>query len=142
MIDIKGFLDNEIHGVQQIYNECALQLELALYLRLCGHSVCLELPFSVRSLEESSRRPKRELDVWVSDGTTRTAIELKVPLQGRVPETMYDFCADLEFVESIVRAREADCGYCLLVSNNRQFWEGATSEQSIYRFFRQKGTLL
>jgi hypothetical protein len=56
MIHLKVFLDNEVTGVEHVYNEHALQLELALYFRQQDYRVRLELPFSVESLTGSIQR--------------------------------------------------------------------------------------
>ena len=140
MLDIRGFLDSPEQKTGAIRNERALQLELGCYLRDQGFRIEFERAFTVDSLTGSTRKPKRDLDLLVSENDGTTAIELKVPLAGRVPETMYDFCADIEFVEGLVRLKLVDRGFCLLVTNNRQFWTG--SQSGIYDFFRTKNAFL
>lgn len=133
--EIATFLATPPLDCGPLYNERSLQLELGVFLRSRGFGVEFERPFRVEFQTGSTRKPKRDLDIIaVKEGTT-TAIELKVPLSGRVPETMYDFCTDVAFVESIVRMGAADKGICLLVTNERQFWYGV-NEVGIYSYFR------
>lgn len=85
---------------------------------------------------------KRNLDLLVRNNGKTTAIELKVPLNGRHPETLYDFCNDIAFVEGILRAGHADTGFCLLLTSDRVFWSDSGRGSPIHNFFRRKGSLL
>src|SRR5579883_3088901 len=133
--DVETFLDADHREAGPVYNEHSLQLELGCFLRGRGYSVEFERPFATTSLPGSTRKAKRELDMLVVSGEYRSALELKVPLAGRVPETMYDFCADIEFVEGLVRARVAERGMALLVTDEGQFWRG--EPRGIYEAFRR-----
>src|SRR5262249_55870117 len=124
------------------FNEHGLQLELGIHLRSLGYRVQFERPFSVSVRANSTKRPKRELDMLVVRGETKTAIELKTPLAGRVPESMYDFCADIQFVEQLIEMKYADFGFCLLVTNERQFWHSDLRFDGIYGFFRNSNLAL
>lgn len=138
--DVRKLLDVEALDCGPIYSERSFQLELAWFLRRCGYQVEFERPFEVDSLPGSTRAPKRDLDLLVSSSGRKTALELKVPLAGRVPEAMYDFCADLAFLEGLIRANVVQTGLALLVTNNRQFWQGAKG--GIYEAFRRPGARL
>lgn len=140
--DIENFLMTPIKGVGAIFNEHGLQLELGIYLRSGGYEVQFERPFKIDTRANSTKRPKRELDILVIRDGIKVAIELKTPLAGRVPETMYDFCADLQFVEQLVALKQVDVGFCLMVTNDRQFWHSDLRSEGIYGFFRSHGTLL
>lgn len=139
---IEAFFEQAPKEAGSIYNERSLQLELAYWFRLAGALVEFERPFQVKRLPDSTCPPKANLDLLVRyDGIT-TAIELKVPLNGRHPETLYDFCNDVAFIEGIVRGRLADRGYCLLVTNDRAFWADSGRGSTIHNLFRCKGSKL
>jgi hypothetical protein len=142
MLNIGEFFEQPQPTVGPIANERALQLELAFYLRNNGYRVEFEKTFGVQSLPLSTRKPKQNLDLLVFDQGSAIGIELKVPLAGRVPETMYDFCADVEFVEGLTRLKFIDRGLCVLVTNNRQFWQSKPPTCDIYGFFRNADALL
>ena len=94
-----------------------------------------ERSFRVDFQTGSTRKPKRDIDIIaVKEGST-TASELKVPLSGRVAETMYDFGTGVAFVELIVRMGVADKGICRMVTNERQFWY-TVKGVGIYSYFR------
>lgn len=138
--ELRLFFDHPSEDAQEIYNEHSLQLELGVYFRSRGYKVQFERPFSITAPVGSTRKPKRELDLLLTLSGHRTAIELKVPLAGRVPETMYDFCADISFVEGLVSQKIMGCAYALLITDNRQFWTGQNS--GIYNLFREADSLL
>lgn len=127
----------------QIYNERSLQLELGFFLRShnCGQ-IEFERSFEVSTIDGATRKSKRNLDILINDGHHTTAVELKVPLAGRVPETMYDFCADISFIEAILRAGKAQSGYCIMVTSDPLYWRKSGSTGSIYDYFRSSGISL
>jgi hypothetical protein len=135
-LEIENFLRTPSAGVGKIFNEHGLQLELGIHLRCLGYEVQFERPFKVNLRANSTKRPKRELDMLVVDQGYKVAIELKTPLAGRVPETMYDFCADIQFVEQLIAMEAVDSGFCLLMTNDRQFWHSDLRSEGIYGFFR------
>lgn len=139
---IEHFLCSNDVGNESISNEHGLQMELGIYLRNIGYRVEFEQSFRLTPRPDSTKTPKRELDILITQSGIRTAIELKAPLAGRVPESMYDFCADMEFVEQLIESRFADRGFCLLVTNNRQFWYPPTATGGIYDFFRIRDCMM
>ena len=124
----------------EIKNECALQFELGCLFRRKGYSLNFECPLKVPSHPHSTRKQKTNLDLFVKRGRKSTAIELKMPLSGRVPLTMYDFCADISFLEMIIEHNEAKRGLAVMVTNEHNFWEGYLRE-GIYPYFRNSKEL-
>ena len=140
MIDlIEKFLNDDSLPVGTIENERALQLELGLFLRQQNHAVQFEKVCKVATHGSQTKQQKRNLDLLIGEASNALSIELKVPLAGRVPETMYDFIADIAFVEAIINSGIATRGICLMVTDDPLFWSGKA--QGIYRAFRSEGSL-
>jgi hypothetical protein len=93
-------------------------------------------------LAGSTLRPKTNLDLLVEVDGFKVAIELKVPLNGQHPETIYSFCADLEFVEAIKRAEMANSGYCVMATPDGAFWRDSGRGSPIHNLFRAPGEVL
>lgn len=72
--DIENFLMTPIKGVGAIFNEHGLQLELGIYLRSGGYEVQFERPFKIDTRANSTKRPKRELDILVTRDGIKVAI--------------------------------------------------------------------
>jgi hypothetical protein len=138
---IENFFLRAPEESRSIESERALQLELAYFFRMSGVSVQFERGISAPVPHGSNRKSKRYLDLLVHHNGLAVAIELKVPLSGRHPETMYDFCADIEYVESIVRAGYANSGYCLMFTNDKAFWDDSGRGSPIHDLFRRKGPI-
>jgi hypothetical protein len=139
---IESFFSKAPDACGSIYNERSLQLELAFAFRIAGFDVKFERPIRVPRPAGSTKKEKYNLDLIVSRNGQSAAVELKVPLNRRHPETMYDFCADLEFVESIMTAGKAEYGYCLMVTNDKVFWDDSGRGSRIHNLFRQPGSML
>lgn len=106
-----------------------------MYLRRLGYRVEFEVPLGAARLPNSTRPAKFNLDLLVTMNE-RFGIELKVPLSGRHPETMYDFCADIEFLESLKRAGSITRGICLMATDDRAFWTDSGRGSAIHDSFR------
>ncbi|WP_020183551.1 hypothetical protein [Methylotenera sp. 1P/1] len=123
-------------GAIEIYNEFSLQHELGLYLRsqLVDCKVQFERNVSHFNLMKANFE-KREIDIAVtsSSGERLSAIELKYPRNGQVPESMYGFCKDIAFLEQLVSAG-FQSAYFLAVADHKLFYSGAT--EGIYGLFR------
>jgi hypothetical protein len=119
-----------------IYNERSMQLELAYAFRRDGFHVEFERPFRVPRQVGSTLKPKQNLDILIRDGHETAAIELKVPLNGQHPETMYAFCADIEFVEALKRAGIVNRGFCIMLTNDKAFWDDSGRGSPIHDAFR------
>ncbi len=136
---LNRYFDNPGADAGPIYNERSMQLELAYAFRRDGFQVEFERPFPVPRLQGSTLKPKQNLDLLVTIGDEKAAIELKVPLNGQHPETMYAFCADIEFVEALKRAGVADHGFCLLLTDDKAFWDDSGRGSPIHNAFRCSG---
>lgn len=139
---IASYLNEPGENAGPVYNERSLQLEMGFALRRDGFQVEFERPFRVPRLEGSTLKPKLNLDLLVRQGADVAAVELKVPLSGRHPETMYDFCADIEFVESLKRAQVANHGFCLLLTRDQAFWTDSGRGSEIHDAFRRAESIV
>jgi len=124
-------------GAIEIYNEFSLQHELGIYLRnnLKGCKVQFERNVSHFKLAKSGLE-KREIDIAVTSrrsGAQLSAIELKYPRNGQVPESMFSFCKDIAFLEQLVSAG-FQSAYFLAVAEHRHFYSG--NSNGIYGLFR------
>ena len=123
-------------GAIEIYNEFSLQHELGLHLRsqLNGCKVQFERNVSHFKLAKSDFE-KKEIDIAVtsSSGQRLSAVELKYPRNGQVPESMYGFCKDIAFLEQLVAAG-FQSAYFLAVADHKHFYSGAS--EGIYGMFR------
>ena len=139
---LASFFEEAPEDCGPIYNERSLQLELACFFRAHGALVEFERPFVIHALEGSTCRVKSNLDLLIRRNHKTTALELKVPLNGRHPETLYDLCNDIAFIEGILRAGQADMGICLMLTKDRSFWSDSGRGSTIHNLFRSKGSLL
>lgn len=138
---IEQFFSLENSSGKRVENERALQLELALMFRDLGYDARFEAIQNVPANALSTKRQKSYLDIMVRKNGEFVAIELKVPLAGRVPETMYDYCADISFIEAIVESGQAQSGYSVMMTNDAGYWTG-NLKSGIYAPFRQSKFLL
>jgi hypothetical protein len=122
----------------EFFNEAELQHELAYWLRTNlapGAAVYLERP--VNSFFPNARGlAKKEIDLVVAsmDPTRYFAIELKCPRNGRVPETMFDACVDLQFLEQLMSAGFGGGLFVLHVDRATDYQAGI--QTGIYAHFR------
>lgn len=134
---IRRCLEGVEAGTVDVYNEAGFQHELGFLLRasLPGWKVELERNVSHFGLDKA-RFVKREIDLCIHapENRHRVAIELKVPMNGQVPEQMYAACKDIRFLEQLVDEGGFTQGFFLLVSDDPSFRRGAA--EGIYRFFR------
>ena len=129
----------------QIYNEFSFQHELGIYLRENiereQYLVQFErnVSFFMINKEETI---KKEIDIVIynTDKTEKYAIELKYPLNGQYPETMYSFIKDIKFCEQL-----ADNGFNGAISvvavGDKLFYDG-TLKEGIYKYFRNSKPIL
>lgn len=120
----------------EIYNEFSLQHELGIFLRaqLQGCKVQFERNVSHFNLAKTNFE-KREIDIAVTSpaGERLSALELKYPRNGQVPESMFSFCKDIAFLEQLVLAGFRSA-YFLAVADHKHFYAGAST--GIYGLFR------
>ncbi len=124
------------NGAIEIYNEFSLQHELGLYLRtqLVDCKVQFERNVSHFKLNKS-KFEKKEMDIAITSLSDEplSAIELKYPRNGQVPESMFSFCKDIAFLEQLVSSG-FQSAYFLVVADHKQFYSG--SSEGIYGLFR------
>ena len=124
------------NGTIAIYNEFSLQHELGLFLRthLVGCKVEFERNVSHFKLAKSNFE-KKEIDIAVTSptGERLSAIELKYPRNGQVPESMFSFCKDIAFLEQLVSSG-FQSAYFLAVADHKHFYSG--NDKGIYGMFR------
>ena len=120
------------------HNEAELQHELGYWLRRnlpLGMFTYFERPAS--SFFPSARGlVKKEIDLVVApeDRSWHLAIELKCPRSGRVPETMFDACRDLQFLEQLITAGFRG-GLFVMHAEDPAFYQSGM-QTGIYSYFR------
>lgn len=127
---IRDFFSKNDTVAHFVENELSLQLELALAMRTCGFNVKFEQ--DMKFFDGSG--VKKRLDLLVFDNEHTVAIELKLPRNGRVPETMFDFVKDVRFCEQIFENRMAHRTIAVLLTDDPKFWSGKST--GIYAPFR------
>lgn len=139
---LSSFLSSSGGGAAPVENERGLQMETGLMFREMGCLVRFEVSCKVEPLSQSHTKPqKRDIDLLVEAEGESLAIELKVPMAGRVPETMFDFYTDVAFIEAVVHKGIASRGACLIVTSDPGFWSG-TQSQGIYEPMRVPDAVL
>jgi hypothetical protein len=135
---VEAFLrDSESRGVE-FFNEAELQHELGYWLRTKlgpGMRVFFERPAD-SFFPQARGLVKKEIDLVAvpGDRTWHLAIELKCPRNGRVPETMFDACRDLQLLEQLLRVGFAG-GLFLMHVDDPSFYQSGL-KTGIYSFFR------
>ncbi len=134
---IREFFCETASSGAHFHNELCLQMELAIFLRakLPGRAVHLERPIT-DFVPRRGHDTKKEIDISIfgSAGEMLAAIEIKYPRNGRIPETMFDYCKDVEFCEAAVDAG-FESAYALLVTKDRGYSYGSF-QAGIYAHFR------
>ncbi|GHV71753.1 hypothetical protein AGMMS49928_25050 [Spirochaetia bacterium] len=79
---------------------------------------------------------KKEVDIIIEQGNNLPiAFELKMPMNGQVPEQMYKFVEDIVFLEELKASLLFGKCYLITVTNDSNFWQGSKSD-GIYAPFR------
>jgi hypothetical protein len=133
---IKHFAEAVGCGDIDVYNEFSLQHELGIFLRKSLSDCKIEFERSVSHFHFcKSEFEKKEIDIVVipQDSRPPSAIELKYPRNGQVPESMFGFCKDIAFLERLVRAG-FQSGYFLAFADHHRFYSG--NGGGIYGYFR------
>ncbi len=134
--EIKEFAQAIGRGEINIYNEFSLQHELGIFLRtkISGCKVEFERNVSYFNFDKSNF-VKKEIDIVISSPTGEhlSAIELKYPRNGQVPESMFSFCKDIAFLEQLILAG-FQSAYFLVVADHKAFYSG--EGEGIYGLFR------
>lgn len=140
---VEAFLrDSEGRGVE-FFNEAELQHELGFWLRTklpAGMCVFFERP-AASFFPQARGLVKKEIDLVVAPAERdwHIAIELKCPRNGRVPETMFDICRDLQFLEQLILAGFQGGLFVLHVDDPAFYQSGL--QTGIYSHFRGGVTL-
>jgi hypothetical protein len=80
---------------------------------------------------------KKKIDIVCETKQGITAIELKMPMNGQVPEQMFKFVEDIEFLEQLKRSGKFAQAFLIAVTKDHLFWEGRRTN-GIYAYFRGK----
>jgi hypothetical protein len=135
---VREFLCDAEENGAVFFNEQELQHELGYWLRtrlLDGTSIRFERPAS-SFVSTATGLVKKEIDLAISgpNSTWNFAIELKCPRNGRVPETMFDACKDIQFLEQLTSAGFSGAMFLMHV-DDPEFYE-AGRRDGIYAYFR------
>ncbi len=137
---VDNFFRSVVNNSIEIYNEPSLQFEFGYYLRNHlpeGHKVQFERPVDYFGLSKQAY-VKREIDVSVFVERTKPiiALEFKFPRNGRHPETMFDSCTDICFLEQLVSGCFGS-GIFVMAADDPLFWSGKDNRKVVYQFFRR-----
>ncbi|AUT00294.1 hypothetical protein CLI64_07800 [Nostoc sp. CENA543] len=145
MIDFRIYLHSFFSAVAKgevdIYNEFSIQHEFGCYLRSKLDStfkIQFERPVSFFNLNKSDF-VKKEIDIsiFTSDLSKKYAIELKFPRNGngKFPETMFDSCRDISFLEQLRDRGFTQCNF-VIVTDEPGFYKQVSEKIGIYQYFR------
>ena len=115
---IEDFLKKNLN-TEYIYNEFSLQFELGIFLRNNGFNVYFEKNVMAEFGKEYSKDfIKKEMDLYViGKDNEKYAIELKYPTNGAYPKRMFQFLADIQFMESVKKNLSFTKTFCLALVN-------------------------
>ena len=77
---------------------------------------------------------KKRIDI-VLELDYNVAIELKMPMNGQVPEQMFKFIEDIKFLEELKSSGKFKMCYLIIVTKDHNFWTGKDCN-GIYSYFR------
>jgi hypothetical protein len=123
--------------------EATFQFKLLMQLAKIFNENCI---FPERNIEyyyrlTSQDFSKKEVDIIIEQNNNlNIALELKMPMNGQVPEQMYKFVKDIKFLEELKATGIFDKCYLIVVTNDSNFWQGSKND-GIYSFFRNGQTL-
>lgn len=120
-----------------LYNEKTLQMELAIFLRHQRPELSIHLECPITHFGQRVDGSKKEIDISIVDATRSplSAIEVKMPINGRVPESMFDYCKDIRFCEMLVGVGFKSA-YAFILAPDRTFRKGREKDR-IYSYFRE-----
>lgn len=79
---------------------------------------------------------KKEVDIIIEQNNNQNiAIELKMPMNGQVPEQMFKFVEDIQFLEELKASGKFFQCFFIVVANDSNFWQGSKND-GIYAPFR------
>lgn len=143
-MNINKLIDDFIKLVKneeiELYNEFSMQHELGIYLREKlekKYKVQFERNVSYFIIEGTY---KKEIDITIFEhkDEPEIAIELKYLINGRVPESIYDCCKDIAFLEQLKDSGFKQC-YSIIIADPNFHTNGSRKKNSgIYSYFRDK----
>ena len=129
-------------GFDDFYNEATFQFKLLMQL---SKNFNENLIFPERNIEyyklNSKEYTKKVVDIILENVNNKNiAIELKMPMNGQVPEQMFKFVEDIKFLEELKESKIFHKCYLIVVTNDTKFWEGIKKD-GIYAYFRDRNYL-
>ncbi len=108
----------------ELYNEAGLQHELGFFLRTkLAKKYNIQLERNIDSILGTKKGfEKKEIDIFITDGKIKVAIELKMPINKQIPKRMELTFKDVRFLEQLKSKGFDEC-YLLFTSNVKSFWE-------------------
>jgi hypothetical protein len=133
---IELFLRKAMTEELEFFNEKTLQMELAIYLLRTWPKSRIQLERPATGFGKLPPGTKKEIDICILDNTCNpfAAIEVKYPNNGRVPESMFDYCQDILFAERLVALGFHEA-YAFMLTKDMSFRKGK-KQDGIYQFFR------
>ncbi|ALS98227.1 hypothetical protein [Lacimicrobium alkaliphilum] len=135
--DIQEFMGLVASGEVEIYNEFSLQHELGIFLRSKHPAYRVEFERNIGHFGVQKQGfAKREIDISIIERDTAKpmgVIELKYPRNGQIPEQVYSFCKDIQFIEQLVQTGFR-AGAFVAVVDDPLFYQGR--DEGIYSMFR------
>lgn len=137
---LKPYLNDFIRFIQNtpginLYNEAGLQHELGFYLKKnLPKKYIIELERNVSAITGTKKGfYKKELDIYITDGKNKYAVELKVPVNKQIPRQMELTFKDVRFMEQLKEKGVNEC-FLLFASLTKSFWESRRVHK-IYEYF-------
>jgi hypothetical protein len=124
------------------YLEATFQFKLLMQLAKIFDE---DIIFPERNIEyyglTSKDFSKKEVDIIIEQkNNLNIAFELKMPMNGQVPEQMFKFIEDIKFLEELKSTGIFSNCYLIAVTNDSNFWQG-NMDSGIYSFFRNGNVL-
>jgi len=137
---MKEILEDKIKNINfdNYYNEATFQFKLLMGL---GKTIDENKIFPERNIEyyelNSAKYTKKVVDIILENiKKENIAIELKMPMNGQVPEQMFKFVEDIKFLEELKGSSKFQRCYFIVVTNDSKFWKG-NNKEGIYAYFRK-----
>ncbi|MDO4223690.1 MAG: hypothetical protein Q4D05_06670 [Acinetobacter sp.] len=133
------------HKDVEICNEFSFQHELGIFLREQLHGLGYKIQFE-RNIsffganQNNIKFVKKEIDICIFNADNpneRYAIELKCPRNGQVPEQMYSFAKDIQFMEQLKQGLGFGATFFVAFVDHAQFYKKEKGKlDGIYGYFR------
>ena len=154
MLDLNLLLAGLATKRPVFHSEADFQHALAWELHLLDPNINVRLEYRPPWIDR-----RQYVDIWVIQGDTETAIELKYKtkkmdisiageqfaLQNQAAQDIgrYDFVKDIERLERVVATRRQVVGYAIILTNDSTYWSHPRRSDSVDSDFRiQEGRTL